>query len=122
MKRRQLLIRIATVLRRAAPAFAVLALVAVSSVPAGAASLDDYRRQGIIGERYDGYVVARQNSAAARNMAAEVNAKRRSVYANRAKQQRVSIGQVGQVYAKEIYAKAPKGTWFLTANNKWVRK
>ena len=106
--------------------FAALAavLIAAPGVPgtAAAQSLDELRAQGIVGERYDGYAVARQSSPAANRAVAEVNAQRRSIYADRAGKQGVPAAQVGQVYAAQIMKHAPSGTWFLGADGKWTRK
>ena len=51
-----------------------------------------------------------------------VNAKRRAIYAERAKEQGTTADQVGRVYARQILTKAPAGTWFLKESGKWVRK
>ena len=51
-----------------------------------------------------------------------VNAKRRAIYAARAKEQGTAADQVGRVYARQILGKAPAGTWFLQESGKWVRK
>ena len=51
-----------------------------------------------------------------------VNAKRRAIYAERAKEQGTTADQVGRVYARQILTKAPAGTWFLKESEEWVRK
>lgn len=92
--------------------------------PAIAQSLDALRKSGVVGERYDGYLVLRQANAPAdvRSLVTQVNAKRKKIYEERAKQQNVPADQVGQVYAKEIFQSAPSGTWFLGADGRWVKK
>jgi uncharacterized protein YdbL (DUF1318 family) len=111
--------------RRILTAVTALLLVAtVSAPPAVAQSLDELRRSGVVGERYDGLVVLRDRNAppAVARTVAQVNAKRSQIYEKRAKQQNVPVGQVGRIYAKEILQKAPKGTWFLGENGKWTQK
>lgn len=102
----------------------IIAVAAISAVaapwPAGAQSLDDLRRKGSVGERFDGLAVARDPSAKA--FVDNVNSQRQKVYADRAKQQGVQPDVVGAIFAKEILAKAPAGTWFLGADNQWVQK
>ena len=88
--------------------------------PATAQSLDELRASGKIGERYDGYVVARDPSAAA--LATEITAKRRDIYEKQAASQGVPAAQVGMVYANEIVQQVPAGTWILTADGEWRRK
>lgn len=110
-----------TRLRRLLPALLALVVI-VTAVPASAQSLDDFRRQGIVGERYDGLAVLRQQNPAAQALVSQVNARRSRIYAERAKQQKVPADQVGRVYAREVFERAPPGTWFLDASGKWVRK
>jgi hypothetical protein len=58
----------------------------------------------------------------ARSAVDAVNAKRRAIYAERAKEQGTAADQVGRVYARQILTKAPAGTWFLKESGEWVRK
>jgi uncharacterized protein YdbL (DUF1318 family) len=97
-------------------------LFAGFAAPTSAQSLDDFRKQGIIGERYDGLAMVRQPNAAAQAVVSQVNAKRSRIYAERAQQQKVSPEQVGKVYARQIFSRAPAGTWFLGEDGRWVQK
>jgi len=89
-----------------------------------APSLDDLRASGAVGERYDGYAVVRAQGAdtTIRSLVDSVNAKRRGIYEERAKKQGAPPQEVGKVYALEIAAKAPPGTWFLGQDGRWVQK
>ena len=93
---------------------------AVGSWSVSAQDLDALRRQGTVGERYDGLAVARESSAAA--FVENVNRQRKKVYAERGKEQGVAAEVVGQIFAKEIMQQAPPGTWFLNQDNTWVQK
>ena len=110
--------------RRLLAALSLLAAMAFAgfAAPAAAQSLDDFRKQGVIGERYDGLAVVRPPGAAAQAMVDQVNAQRSRIYADRAQQQKVPAAQVGKVYAREIFDRAPAGTWFLGEDGRWVRK
>ena len=96
--------------------------VSLAGAPAAAASLDELRKSGAIGERYDGYVVVRQNAPGAAAVAAQVNAERRRIYEARAAQQKISPAQVGIVYAPQIFSNAPSGTYFQAQDGSWRRK
>jgi len=85
-----------------------------------AQSLDDLRASGQIGEAFDGYARARAQSVQA--TVEDINAKRRTIYQDRAKQQGISPAQVGQVYAAKIIEKAPAGTWLLSSDGTWRQK
>lgn len=95
----------------------------LTALPALADALDDLRAAGAVGERYDGFLELRDGSnARAKATVKQVNEKRRKIYEKRAKQEGADLAKVGQIYAKQIMAKAPKGTWFLQANGKWAQK
>jgi len=101
-------------------ALAATPLLAVLPGPAFAASLKDLLAQGQVGERYDGYVQARDGSA--QGTVDEVNGKRRQLYEKRAGETGQTAAIVGKVYAAEIYKKAAPGTWFLLEDGRWIQK
>jgi hypothetical protein len=107
--------------RRALLGLAV-ALGAATLLPATgrAASLGEMLGSGKLGERYDGFVQARDPSA--QGFAADVNNKRRGIYEKRANETGQTVDVVGRIYAAELYQKAAPGTWFLLENGSWVQK
>jgi len=111
--------------RSALIALAALFLSATgATAPARAddAQLNSFRAQGVIAERFDGYVMIKNNAGGAQAVVDRVNAERRSIYEARAKEQGVTAADVGQVYAGQIIQQAPKGTWFLAADGSWTQK
>ena len=88
--------------------------------PAEAQSLDELRASGRVGERYDGFLVARDPAVA--GTVDEINAKRRAIYEKQAAQQGVPVEEVGKVYAGEILQQVPNGTWVLTPGGEWRQK
>ena len=103
-------------------AFAVL-WVAPGSARADA-RLDAYRANGVIAERFDGYVEIRDSSASseARSLVEDVNAKRRALYTQRASESNVPVEEVGKVFANKIVDTAPPGTYFRRSSGGYVRK
>lgn len=107
-------------------AFLLAALLV--AMPAGnvarADALDDARAQGLVGERYDGYLAIhdRAASASTRKLVEDINAKRRKLYSDVAARQGASVDAVGRIYAAQIIQKVPPGTWILQQNGHWVRK
>jgi len=97
-----------------------LVAAALAGAPARAQSLDDLRASGAVGEKFDGFLVARDPSAQA--FVDQVNAKRKQIYAQSAAAQGAPADQVGRVYARRILNDAPAGTWFLGLDGKWVKK
>jgi uncharacterized protein YdbL (DUF1318 family) len=102
--------------------------MSLASIAAGVAAqdrvLDEPRRSGAVGERYDGFAVVRDRAQAAKlaPIVDRVNAERRTIYSQRATAERVSVEQIGRVYASEILKSAPAGTWFLEESGRWVQK
>jgi uncharacterized protein YdbL (DUF1318 family) len=100
----------------------IVVFLLASGITAWAASLQDLRASGALGESTSGYAVARDPSATAE--VASINEKRKAVYASKAEAaaQGVSIDQVGKVYAKEIFKKVPAGTWIQNQQGEWLKK
>ncbi len=95
-------------------------ILGLSAPPVLAQSLNQLRASGAVGERYDGYAEALQSSAA--GVVQQVNAKRRQIYQQTADKEGASVDQIGRVYARQIFAKAPPGTKFLQENGSWIAK
>ena len=110
--------------KRSGPILAALAafflILAAAATSVEAASLESLRASGAIGERYDGYVVAREGSA--KSDANAINAKRKKLYQQKASSQGVTVDQVGRVYASQIFKKLPAGSWFQKEGGGWMQK
>ena len=104
--------------------FPILAiLLGLMAGPAFAADLDTLRAEGVIAERYDGYVELRSGGGAeAKQLVEQVNDKRRAIYRKRADKQGVPVEQVGRVYAKQLLEKIPEGTYVRKPDGSYVQK
>ena len=98
----------------------IVVFLLAGGITAWAASLQDLRASGALGESASGYAVARDASATAE--VASINKEREAVYTRKATAQGVSIDQVGKVYAKEIFKKVPAGTWLQNPQGQWLQK
>ncbi len=105
-------------------AVALFASAVLAWSPTVAASIDDYRAEGVIAERFDGYVEIRGGNApsGARQLVDQVNGKRRALYEKRAKEQGVSATEVGKVYAPQIFGGAPSGTYLKRSDGSYTKK
>jgi uncharacterized protein YdbL (DUF1318 family) len=105
-------------------AMLAIALVTGPVATARAKPLDGPRAAGQIGERYDGYVVLRDQNAPAsvKALVSQTNAQRKALYEKRAKEDKVPVSAIGKIYAEQIIKSAPKGTYFLDASGKWTRR
>lgn len=101
-----------------------LVLLLTAAGVAAATPLDELRAEGVVGERFDGLVVVRaeKSSPDVKTLVERVNAERRAIYERRAAETKAEPAQVGRVYAKEIFEKAPRGTWFLQEDGQWLQK
>ena len=85
--------------------------------------LDAPRAAGTVGERFDGYAVARGTPTAdLAALIAKVNAERQAIYQQRATAEKVPVDAIGRIYAAEIMKSAPAGTWFLSESGNWTQK
>ncbi len=98
----------------------IVVFLLAGGISAWAASLQDLRASGALGESASGYAVARDTSATAE--VAAINKERKAVYTNKATAQGVSIDQVGKVYAKQIFKNVPAGTWLQYEQGQWLQK
>ena len=115
--------RVAAAFRIAMIAAMMICGLSLWSSTVMAQSLDAARASGMVGERFDGYAVARDSATpAVQSMVDSVNAQRRQIYAKRAAEQKISVDAVGMLYAKQIVAQAPSGTWILPQSGAWTRK
>jgi uncharacterized protein YdbL (DUF1318 family) len=106
---------------------AALALPLLGAQPAKAQQekpLDAPRAAGVVGERYDGYVVLRDGNASqsVKDLVVRVNERRKAFYAKRAAEDKVPEAAVGKIYAQQIIKRAPAGTYFLDESGKWTRR
>jgi hypothetical protein len=106
-----------------APLAATL-LALLLSLPAHALSLDDAKSQGLVGERSTGYlgIVTGSPSAEVKQMVNDINAKRRSLYQQKAQKAGVSAEIMELRTGERLQQMAPAGEYIQDANGRWVRK
>ena len=106
--------------------FAKVLLVGLLLAGAGAghaADIEQAKRQGLVGERADGYVGLVDESAPAeiRRMVADINAKRRAEYQRIAAENALELAQVQALAGRKAIEKTQPGGWILV-NGGWQRK
>ncbi len=108
-------------LRFAAIAFLTLGLLVV---PALAASLDQAKAAGQVGERIDGYVgvVDANAPAEVRALVDQINAERQAKYKEIADKQGAPVAAVAQIAGKKLLERTPKGEYILGADGQWRKK
>ena len=92
---------------------------AIAQTPA----VDQGRAQGIVGERFDGYMgLAGPAPAALRSQVASINIKRRSLYSRLAAEKAVSPSDVGLTAGCQLLARVGVGQAYLLSDGTWRRR
>lgn len=106
-----------------------LALSLAVLIGAGGAALaqtpavDQARAQGVVGERFDGYMgLAGPVSGALRSQVAAINIKRRSLYSRLAAEKGVSPSDVGLTAGCQLLARVAAGQAYLLSDGQWRRR
>lgn len=104
---------------------ALMLLALVLPAPAVAASLEEAKAAGYVGERPDGYVgLVRQDVPDwARQLVNEINAQRRDTYAEvAARTPGASVREVGIIAGAKLLERAPAGHYVMNEQGQWIVK
>lgn len=103
---------------------AILLAALFFAAPAAAQDgLADARASGVIGEKSNGYVaiLSAEASDALRRKVADVNIRRRALYAQLAVKRGVQPSEVGMVATCSFFPKLPAGSLYQWADGEWRR-
>lgn len=84
--------------------------------------ISDLKARGIVGENNLGYLEFVENKKEKEEVVTAENQDRKKVYAAIAKQQGVSVEDVGRRRALQIFEISDKGEWLQDKTGKWYRK
>lgn len=101
---------------------ALFTMALVFSVQALALDLDTAKRQGLVGERPNGYLGVVKATPAAVELVSEINKKRRQAYERIAEKNGISVEQVEGLAGQEAIKKTLGGNYLKTPSGQWVRK
>lgn len=108
---------------RALALLGVVALAVTATASAQSPVVDQARAQGVVGERYDGYMgLAGPASSALRGAVGAVNIKRRALYSDLAAKKGVSPQDVGLTAGCQLLSRLIVGEAYLLADGKWRRR
>ena len=86
-------------------------------------AVDQARAQGVVGERFDGYMgVAGPVAGPLRSQVAAINIKRRTLYSRLAAEKGVSPNEVGLTAGCQLLARVAVGQAYLLADGQWRRR
>ncbi len=91
---------------------------------ARAQDLAQAKRDGWLGERIDGLVgvVRADTPQAIRELADDINRRRRAEYARIAEREGISVQAVAQLAGERLMERADPGEWVLGADGNWRQK
>ncbi|WP_346839398.1 YdbL family protein [Microbulbifer sp. SAOS-129_SWC] len=101
----------------------LLSLGLALALPALAITLDAARSQGLVGEANSGYIaIVDKSTPELEKLVAEVNGKRKVVYARIAKKNKIDIAQVAARAAEKLEARLAPGEYYQDTRGRWVKK
>ncbi|XQW86757.1 YdbL family protein [Thalassotalea piscium] len=89
---------------------------------AWAISLDDAKQKGLVGEMPNGYLGVVVDSPEARSLADSINQKRKSIYINLARKNKITMQQVTALAGAKAIAKTQPGHYIQNSAGAWVKK
>lgn len=104
---------------------AIFAFALAVAIPASAQSplVDQARAQGVVGERYDGYLgVVGAGSPALRSAVGAVNIQRRSLYSGLAVRKGATLQEVGLTAGCQLLERVAVGQAYLLSDGGWRRR
>ena len=102
--------------------FTCAVLVSTIAFSAWAISLSDAKNQGLVGEMPNGYLGVVVDSAEAKSLVASVNKKRKSIYMNLARKNKITMQQVTALAGEKALAKTQSGHFIKNAAGQCVEK
>ncbi|MFT5636025.1 MAG: hypothetical protein ACI89T_001480 [Cognaticolwellia sp.] len=89
---------------------------------AWAISLDDAKQHGLIGEMQNGYLGIVIDSAEAQSLVTSINEKRKSIYLNLARKNKITLAQVTALAGEKALSKTQSGHFIQNAAGQWIKK
>ena len=97
-------------------------LILTIAFSAWATSLDEAKEQGLVGEMPNGYLGLVIENAETKSLVASVNEKRKSIYMNLARKNKITMQQVTALAGAKALAKTQSGHFIQNAAGQWVKK
>jgi len=87
-----------------------------------ALTLQDAKKQGMVGEMSDGYLGAIKNNSEVTNLVSAVNKKRKELYISLARKNKITLAQVAALAGKKAIQKTSTGNFIQNDKGQWVKK
>ena len=97
-------------------------LISTITFSAWAISLGAAKQQGLVGEMSNGYLGVVVNSPEAKNLVNSVNQKRKQIYIDLARKNKITMEQVTALAGKKALAKTRSGHFIKNTSGQWIKK
>ncbi len=87
-----------------------------------ALSLDQAKKQGLVGEQLDGYLGIVQSTPEVEAVVADINSKRREKYIEISKSNGTSLSNVEILAGKKAVENSSQGSYIKAPNGSWLKK
>ena len=101
---------------------AFLTIMVTMSFSALALTLQDAKKQGLVGEMPDGYLGAIKTNAQVASLVSSVNKKRKDLYISLARKNKITLNQVSALAGKKAIQKTASGNFIKNEKGQWVKK
>lgn len=102
--------------------FTAVLMATTLAFSAWAISLDDAKHQGLIGEMQNGYLGVVVNSAQAQSLVDNINEKRKNIYLNLARKNKITMEQVTALAGIKAIERTQPGHFIKNNDGQWVKK
>jgi uncharacterized protein YdbL (DUF1318 family) len=97
-------------------------IASILAFSAWAISLDQAKQQGLVGEMPNGYLGVVVASSEITSLVELVNKKRKDIYLNLARKNKITMQQVTTLAGEKSLAKTQSGHLIKNASGQWVKK
>lgn len=97
-------------------------IASILAFSAWAISLDQAKQQGLVGEMPNGYLGVVVTSSEITSLVELVNKKRKDIYLNLARKNKITMQQVTTLAGEKSLAKTQSGHLIKNASGQWVKK
>lgn len=96
--------------------------ISTIALSAWATSLSAAKQQGLVGELPNGYLGMVIKSDKAKKLVESVNKKRKSIYLNLARKNKITMQQVTALAGEKALAKTQSGHFIKDTSGNWIKK
>lgn len=97
-------------------------IASILTFSAWAISLDQAKQQGLVGEMANGYLGVVVVSSEVSSLVDLVNKKRKNIYLNLARKNKITMQQVTKLAGEKSLAKTQSGHLIKNSSGQWVKK